>query len=277
MHFKENLKRKIRIDRLTRRVLNSMGPVDSDRRIDKPAMRKLLEMADYQSRTERDMEIYSPDFNTSPAEILVLDNELPIYRTTFEDVLLRKNPTTREMISIRNIIKILNDKDIVVEKRHDAALRIRQELVSELDLSYTAADIESIEADGVNALSSGEPDGVTQALELFSELTGLRMPPLSLDMPGIFILGDYREGDTEAPFFGSPMIVCNRHENTLQLFESGIRGAGIREKDAYREFFDGTVKPELEGQSVFDWLKKRVADQMDGERSTHHDRMPDPI
>jgi hypothetical protein len=76
--------------------------------------------------------------------ILVLDNDLTIYHTTVEDVVLRKSPTVKEMVSIRNAIKILNDKDVVISKKEASLKTIRDICIDQLDLHYTAADIDGI-------------------------------------------------------------------------------------------------------------------------------------
>ena len=112
MSFKENLLKKIQIDRLADRVSASLKPrEDGVVKVDKSAMQQLLEMASYRHLHERDLDLYiSPD----TTRILVLDNELARYATSVEDVALRKSPTLKEMLSIRNAIKILNDSDVVV-------------------------------------------------------------------------------------------------------------------------------------------------------------------
>jgi hypothetical protein len=84
MSFRENLLKKIEIDRLARRVTASMGPPESGQRIDRDLARRLLGIAGYQVLHLRDLELYliPPD----PPEVLVLDNDFPIYTTTPEDV-----------------------------------------------------------------------------------------------------------------------------------------------------------------------------------------------
>ncbi|MBU2621632.1 MAG: hypothetical protein KKD92_04875, partial [Proteobacteria bacterium] len=114
MSFKENLLKKIRIDKMAEKMLNSIGPPDSGRKVDKETMRKMLEMSAYQTRKERDLELYIHDNADGIKRILVLDNELPLYNTTVDDVVLRKSPTLKEMLSIRNALKILNDADVIV-------------------------------------------------------------------------------------------------------------------------------------------------------------------
>jgi len=107
MSFKENLLKKIRIDKLADQIISTIGPIDSEKKVDKQAMRTLIEMAPYEMRKERDLELYIK--KNGPEEkkrILVLDNDLSIYHTNMEDVALRKSPTVKEMVSIKNIIKI---------------------------------------------------------------------------------------------------------------------------------------------------------------------------
>ena len=113
MSFKKNLLKKIEINRMAENILNSIGPSGSERKVDKETMRRLLEMSDYQYRRVRDVDLYIQKSDTGLDKILVLDNELAIYRTTPEDVALRKSPRVKEIMNIRNIFKIMNDKDVV--------------------------------------------------------------------------------------------------------------------------------------------------------------------
>ena len=53
MSFKENLLNKMKINRLARKVLTSFGPPESGSKIDKEAMRSLLEMSPYRYHRER--------------------------------------------------------------------------------------------------------------------------------------------------------------------------------------------------------------------------------
>ena len=145
MSYKENLLKKIDIDRLVNRVITSIGSPDSGRKLDKEAMRRLLDMAGYTHRHERDLDLYLENGGATKGLILVLDNDLTIYDTTVEDVIIRKSPVLKEMVSIRNIIKILNDKDVVVSRKEASVMHVREECVEQLDLSHTAQDIGDIE------------------------------------------------------------------------------------------------------------------------------------
>jgi len=75
MSFKKNILKKIKINKTARQVIVSIGPPDSGRKIDKDAMRRLLEMSPYTHRKERDLDLYLEDTAQEKKKILVLDND----------------------------------------------------------------------------------------------------------------------------------------------------------------------------------------------------------
>jgi hypothetical protein len=80
-------------------------------------MRKLLALSPFVSAERRDLELYFRELEPEIGEIISLDNELSLYgNTTVGDVALRRSPVVKEMVNIKNIIKILNDKDIRICK-----------------------------------------------------------------------------------------------------------------------------------------------------------------
>ena len=177
MGFRENWLKKIEINALAQSVLQTMGPPESGRRIDLNDMRRLIEMGPYELHRERDLEMYFMNAPDPPPHILVLDNELKIYRTTVADVALRKSPTVKEMISIRNAVKILNDKDVVICRKGDTVERIRRELIDNLDLSYGPDDIQALVNDAMAAINNNYTDGLAEAAMLFAELLGYQAAP----------------------------------------------------------------------------------------------------
>ncbi len=261
MSFKKNLKRKIEIGSLTRRVLDSIGSPDSGIRIDKEALREILQAAGYEPRYERDLELFSRDFEAEPAEIIVADNELPLYRTNVADVLLRKSPFLKEMLSIRNARRILNDSDVVVSRREDTAMKIHGRCMQQLDLRYNKADIESIYEDGINGLEAEKPEAVVESLELFAELLGLRSSTVFSDMPGVFVFGSPETDDNGRSVLACPLIIYNREENTLGLLEKTDSKPARQKPSAIREIIAGNTEPDAEGAEVFDRLKTLVQKQ----------------
>jgi len=92
--------------------------------------------------------LYYKESNEEKRSILVLDNDLSIYHTTIDDVVLRKSPYVKEMVSIKNVIKILNDGDVVVSKKEESVKAIQKECIDMLDLSFDENDLAEIEKSG---------------------------------------------------------------------------------------------------------------------------------
>jgi hypothetical protein len=180
MSFKENLLTKIKINRLAAKVIDSIGPPESGRKADKDAMRSLLEMSPYQYQKARDLDLYVEEIDQDQKKIFVLDNELPIYQTSIDDVAMRKSPLIKEMVKIRNIIKILKDADVKLSRKDESVKTIQKECIDQLDLSYNESDIDEIAADGKASFERDYPDGVVECLELFAELLNYKPAPQAL-------------------------------------------------------------------------------------------------
>lgn len=260
MSFKENLLQKMKIDQLTKKVLASIGPLESGRKVDKEGMRRLLEMKPCDFRQERGLDLYILGTDEGGEKILVLDNELPIYKTTVEDVAMRKSPTVKEMLNIRNVIKILNDSDVIVSKKEASVETIRKESIDRLDLSFTEADLDSIEKDAVNALERGDADAVIESLALFVELLGYKAPPKAFETGNAKVWGALEKKETGELVFG-PIVIYNLVVNTLHLMPQQI---GSRDKESIELVHQvslGNEKAPLEGPDVLDYLKKIIIKQ----------------
>ena len=138
MSFKENPKKKILTNRLSRTVCQSIGSPDSTRKIDKESMRKLLALSPFVSAKRRDLELYFRELEPGIGEVISLDNELSLYgNTTVDDGALRRSPVVKEMVNIRNIVKILNVKDIRICKGDDTVHHVQNLALGLLDLSFS--------------------------------------------------------------------------------------------------------------------------------------------
>lgn len=256
MGFKENLKRKIDIDRLAVRVIESVsGGADSTRRIDKPAMRQLLEAAGWRVHHERDLELYLPPEGEDET-VLVLDNDLPLYRTTVADVALRKSPTVKEMVSIRNIRRILNDGDVVVSKKAATVDRFRGAAVAHLDLSYTAEDVSAIAYDGAASLESRYPEGVIEALDLLAELLGWQPPPAVFASPHHHIYGRLERRDGGV-FYG-PLAVFSRVHNRLWFVDRPLNAADEADTAYFGQVLQAKARVAAEDVEAFKALAAAV-------------------
>jgi len=255
MPLKENLLKKIEIDQLTHTVLASVGPVGSMKKVDKAAMTRLLETAGYQENRERDLVLFSREVRPGKARIMVLDNELPLYLTTIDDVAMRKSPTVKEIISIRNAIKIMNDSDVVISRREKSVEAIQIECIEALDLSFTLNDLDEIEKEGTAAFRTSDSEGVIQTISLFSELLDYGPPPGRGKKTGFFIRGAVQKADDRSIRFG-PAVVYDPLNNDLKLF---IKPVNLSHQDnKVAAAFTGDKSLSRKGADVFLYLKESI-------------------
>ena len=258
MTFRENLLKKIEIDRLATRVNASMGPPESGRRIDRDLVRRLLNIAGYEVVRKRDLELYLIPARPDPPAVLVLDNDLPIYTTTPEDVAMRKSPLIKEMVKIRNIVKILNDNDVVTSKKEASVEKIRSDCVACLDLSYGPEDIEDIEKQGVASLENSYGDGVIEALALFAELLNYTLPPKALKIPHHAIFGKMTPIPDGGDSFG-PMALYSLTHNLLKLINKTIDLADKTQVQSVWAVSEDSSEASADGPAVFAFLRNKVS------------------
>lgn len=255
MSFKENLLKKMEIDNLTRKVLGSIGPPESGRKVDRDAVRSLLEFGSFAFKRERDLDLFLMEPDADRGRILVLDNELAIYHTTIADVAMRKSPTIKEMISIRNAIKILNDSDVVVSKKEDSVKTIQKECISLLDLSFDKSDLDDIEKDSVVSLESGYAEGVVEALSLFAEILTYESPPKAFDSSHYKIFGKLNKKESGELVYG-PMVIYSLIHNKLKLIDDPVGSFDKEKIEWVQEVAAGKESPAGEGPYVFQYLKE---------------------
>lgn len=253
MGFRENLLKKIHINRSADSVMRSINPTDSAKRIDSEAMRELLEMGNYARQQERDLSLYI----LNDDHILALDNELKIYNCPAEDIGLRKSPTVKEMISIRNAIKILNDKDVVVSRKADTVKRIHHDMINELDLSYDESDIESMVNDGIDAYKNNYTDGVVEILTLFADLLEYKNAPKDFRMSHHHIWGITAESKSGGWLFG-PAIIFGLMHNKLKMIETSINSKDKADMERFQQIVKGESDADLTDAAVFNALKHAV-------------------
>jgi len=259
MSFKDNLLKKIVLDRMRQRVLSTIGPVGSGRKVDKEAMRALLVSAGYRSLAVRGLELYLPhgtaDGDTQA--IFVLDNDLPVYQSTVGDVSMRKEPTIKEMISIRNAMRILNDSDVVISRKEASVKTVYEEGLTHLDLSFTEADIKQLEYEGRAAVEWKDADSVLESLALFGELLALGPEPAPFRIDHHLIRGRTFRDERGEERFG-PAVVYSTGDGVLRWIEERV---GLRDREGIQHFRAkalGQRAPDLEGPPVI----KHVADEV---------------
>jgi hypothetical protein len=265
MSFKENILQKIRFDQLHKTVVSSLGPPDSGRRLDREAMARLLKFSTYKPTPVRDLALYIKPDSGDPPAILLLDNELKVYKTSPEDVALRKSPTVKEMVSIRNAIKILNDKDVVISRGRETADAVHAELVAALDLSFTAADLDALAGDGKAALENKYADGVLEILTIFMEILEWPPAPSALRLSHHHIWGPrFAKGVGETVL--SPVLIFSLTHNRLCLSEAQVSTKGPRRQEALDEIVASAGEDDetLAGAAVWESLRQRALPQARG-------------
>jgi hypothetical protein len=258
MSFKENLKKKMLIDTLSGNVSQSIGSTERPWKVDKETMRRLLSLSPFILEKRRDLELYFRQLEHDIGEILVLDNELPLYhKTTLDDVTLRKSPQLKEMISIRNIIKILSDSDVLMCKGRDAVRYVHDRALDLLDLHFEEKDIEEIAKDGIDALERGDSEAVMETLDLFVELLGYESVPAAVLVNDYVMFGSRHEAEDKREAFG-PIIMYNDRTNILRLVKETVQLDDPVGQELIHRVALGEVEPDAEGYRVFRFLKEVV-------------------
>ncbi len=260
MSFKENLLTKLKIDRLAAKVIGSIAPVESVSKVDKDAMRGLLELSAFQYQGVRDLDLYVQAIDQEQKTIFVLDNELPIYRTTIDDVAMRKSPLIKEMVKIRNIVKILKDSDVKISRKAESVKAIQKACIDRLDLTFNASDIDEIAADGQAALARDYSDGVVECLELFADLLDYKPAPGAFELSRHKIIGELTPGAGGEVLYG-PMIIYSLIHGTLKIISNPISSFDTAGIALVQQIAAGKQKAAIEGPDVFEYLKNAVWDK----------------
>jgi hypothetical protein len=257
MSYKDNLLKKIEIDRLVQTIAGAIGPVESGKRIDKTVLAQLMTFFPWYRREERDLVLFLETDGPGKTRILVMDNDLTIYHTNVADVVLRKSPTVKEMVNIRNAVKILNDKDVVFSKKEASLKTIQEICVGELDLRYTASDIDGIAQDGTASLENGYAQGIQESLMLFAELLGLTPAPKAFALNHHDIYGLVTEKPGGETAFG-PLVMFSLVHNTLTYLETPLSSRDKGRFDTLKAVASGEAGASASGPAVFDRMKTNV-------------------
>ena len=257
MSFKENLLKKLEIDRLATRIIASCESARTRHRVDMDAMRLLLELSPYKYQRERDLDLYVKPIEGELKMILVLDNELPLFRSTIKDVVIRRSPRTLEMWSFRTVRKILVDSDIKVSVKGKSVETVRQDAEEQLDVTYTAADIENLALEGMALLAEGDAGGVETTLTLFAALLGYRKPPGYFGLDHTVCFGAPASGPDNDAAFG-PLVLYRSADNALAWVDEPLSGAGQQQMDFLRAVASGESSVPVTGDAVFRKLQANV-------------------
>jgi hypothetical protein len=267
LSFKENLLQKIELERLASLVIASCGTEQSSHPVDKEAMRNLLELSPYQYRRERDLELYIKPVEGEPGMILVLDNELPIFRSTLEDVVTRRSPRTLEMWNFKTIRNILVDSDIKMSTRGKSVETVLGDALAKLDLAYTDTDIEELAREGMAWLAGGDAGNVGKSLALFGALLGYEKPPKYFGLGNTVSYGVSASGPDNDVVFG-PLVLYRAEDNTLVWIDQSFSRSDREQMEFLRSVATGQASVPVSGDAVFQKLQAIVLEQPERVLST---------
>lgn len=265
MSLRENLRKKIRIKQLTQKIASTMKEVSGQRKVDKEAVSELLKLTDFELVKARDQLLYVRPFKNDLKEVLVFDNELPIYHSTIDDVAMRKTPHWKEMFNVRNIIKVLDDKDVVVSKGRESLQRVSAVALDRLDFSYTGEDLERMLRDAQRSLQRSSAADILESLALFSELLGFETVVTALEEPSIQLFGKLKMADEKAPLY-EDLVIYDQHKQDVLLLKGDFSSRGDWDLARLLRCVHGEVPPDAEGEGVFAYLVK-LALQMQNQSS----------
>jgi len=181
-----------------------------------------------------------------------------MYLTTIADVALRRSPTIKEMISVRNAFRILNDTDVLVKKGPETLETIQKACIDLLDLRYEKADLIAIAEDGTASLKNAYEDGVIESLDLFGELLAFQYPPSELAMGHFYIIGLSTEKTNKGIFFG-PMVLYGKIHNDLKFIDESIPVTDKGKIEWIHQVAKGRAPASVEGPDVFQVLMQSVS------------------
>jgi hypothetical protein len=260
MSFQENLLQKIALDSLASRVIASIGSAGQVRKIDKEAMRSLLEVSPYKHHHERDLDLYVKPDEGGQQMVLVLDNELPIFRSSLEDVVTRRSPRTLEMWKVSTIRKILVDSDIKLSTREDSVVTVLADAVAQLDLTYTDKDIKDLAREGMAWLAGKEAEGVGKTLALFAELLGYTKPPKYFGLDQTICYGISAPGKGKDTVFG-PLVLYLPAANSLLWIDRSFSGSDKDGLEFLRSVVNGQASVPIKGDAVYEKLQADVLEK----------------
>jgi hypothetical protein len=214
-------------------------------------------MSPYEYQKERDLDLFIEKHDDEHSNILVLDNELPIYKTTVADVAMRKSPYIKEMAKIRNIIKILRDSDVKLSRKEDSVVAVQKACINLLDLGYESSDIEEIAKEGRDCLQNAYADGIKESLLLFSELLGWQPPPKAFRVRHHEIYGALTEKEGGEKVYG-PMVIFSLVNTSLRMLDDKISSFDRKKIEFFQQVAQGNEKASIDGDAVFEYLKNAV-------------------
>jgi hypothetical protein len=233
--------------------------------LDKGLTQELLDMTDFENKKVKDLQLYIRPLEGEIMEVVVLDNDLPIYHTTVADVALRKSPHWQQMFSIRNIKKIMNDQDVIISKGKESIKRLHGNALALLDLTYSRDDLAPLMEDARQGLDQKSTEQIQDSLDLFLHLLGFQ--PVSLEGldPDIQIFARPKPDSGVAPTF-EHLILFNEEKLSLGLKKGSFSPQNDLDVAWAMQCARGEKKADLQGVDVFELLAEQALEKAQAQR-----------
>jgi len=265
MSFKENLKAKIKLDRLLQKLVATIREPPGKRWLNKVLTQELLEMTDLEYKKVRDLHLYIRSLEGAIIEVLVLDNELPIYHTTVDDVALRKSPYWQQIFSIRNIRKIMNDQDVVISKGKQSLKRLHANALALLDLTYTRDDLALLLEDARRGLEQKSIAEIQESLDLFFTLLDFQAVSLGMLEQELQLFARPKANGGAVPAF-EHLVLFNEENLSLGLKKGAFSPQNDSDLAWVLKCARGEEHPDLQGIDVFVFLAELGEKKAQGQR-----------
>jgi hypothetical protein len=260
MSFKENLKAKIRIDRLSQKLVSTIREPPGKRWLDKALAQELLDMTDLEHKKVRDLHLYVRPLEGEIMEVLVFDYELPIYHTTVADVALRKSPYWQEIVSIRNIRKIMSDKDVMISKGKESLRRLHVNALALLDLAYTRDDLALLLEDARRGLDQKSIAQIQESFDLFFELLDFQPVSLGGQEQDLQIFARPKPNGGAVPTFEN-LILFDEQNLSLGLKKGAFSPQSDLDLAWVIKYARGGERADLQGIDVFEFLAELALEE----------------
>ena len=225
------------------------------RRLDLNLTRKLLDLTDFEYKEIRSLQLYVRPFKDNIFEVVVLDNELPIYHTSVEDVALRKSPFRNEMFKLRNIIKIIFDKDVVVSRGKESVKKIHEIALQLLNLKYNKDDLALIVADANWGIINKSNSHIEDAFDLFFEILGFRSISFGEVQDGLQLFGRPKSDADDANIF-EHIIFYEERNVSIGLEKGNFSTSQAADFERVGQYLSGEHQADLKGVDVFEFLSE---------------------
>ena len=253
MSFKENLRAKIKLERLYHSLVSTTREPPGRHWLDKELTKELLARTDSEHKKVRGLHLYVRPLKGEVMEVAVLDNELPIYHTTVDDVTLRKSPYWQQMFSIRNVRKIMNDHDVITSKGKDSVKRLHANALALLDLTYTRDDLALLVEDARRGLEQKSISQIQESLDLFFELLDFQAVSLEVPEPGFQSFARPKPNGGGVSAF-EHLIIFNEENLSLGLKKGTFSAQSDSDLACVMQYVRGEKTADLQDIQVFEFL-----------------------